>query len=580
VTNNYIPDKSIIKNSVKILFCIFLLLVLMHGVQAAGTPVDFSLDTTTGTSQFTDASSNPPATLIHQTTYPQGTTNSSCTSCGATIQPIVFASPDDTGETIKRMQNTENPMKGIMIVSVRKGEVTAKDSGAATSYSINDVLIRKDVTAYPQKNLDFSLNEFDNLPTIEILDQNNTIIYSMKFSYQEVMTVPMQMPGQIHDSSPSQIRITPVTTLVLPYPQEGQKIRIVDENGHVADTVPLESYRIIDQNPVLQDIESTPWSPGSFNLLILASGYAPADMYKFTNRATQVENVIRAAEPFKSKNSLIAVNIYPNTKDVGCYTGCSGIDRLMCCDSTKVISAAADSGKFYDEIIVIHNTPTYAGGGSRDLGNYKTNSYSTFCQVNDDGNTALMALHEFGHSFGNLCDEYSYGTEGYTYYPCVNCRASCSDWSSFSSICTLGCDARSDFFRPAASTMLDLFLYSTYNEASIKAEYSPDGLEKRLNFFVQHGDVTLPTITITSPTARQKFTTATITVKGTASDNVGLSKVQVRVGSGAWQTATGTTSWSKPVTLVLGSNKIIARATDTSGNYKYALVTVTYTHPI
>jgi hypothetical protein len=89
-------------------------------------------------------------------------------------------------------------------------------------------------------------------------------------------------------------------------------------------------------------------------------------------------------------------------------------------------------------------------------------------------------------------------------------------------------------------------------------------------------DVTLPTITITYPTARQKFTTATVTVRGTASDNVGLSKVQVKVGSGAWQTATGTTSWSKPVTLVKGSNKITARATDTSGNYKDASVTVTY----
>ena len=90
-------------------------------------------------------------------------------------------------------------------------------------------------------------------------------------------------------------------------------------------------------------------------------------------------------------------------------------------------------------------------------------------------------------------------------------------------------------------------------------------------------DVTLPTITITSPTAGQQFTTATATVSGTASDNVGLSKVEVKVGSGSWQTATGTTSWSKSVTLVSGSNTITARATDTSGNIKDASVTVTCT---
>jgi PKD repeat protein len=552
----------------------------MHGVQAAGTTVVFSTDTSTGTApftvQFTDASSNPPTTLVNQITYPQGTTNSSCTSCGATIQPKVFTSPVETGDTLKMVQNTKNPMKGIMIVSVSKGDLTAKDSRVATSYSIDHVLIRKNVTAYPQKNSDFSLNEFDNLPAIEILDQNNAVIYSTKFSYQQIITVPMQMPGQIDDKAPSQIRITPFTTLVLPYLLNGQKIRIVDENGHVADTVSLESYGIIDQSPVFKDIESTPWSQGSFNLLILASGYTPAEMYKFTNRATLVENIIRTAEPFKSNNSLIAVNIYSNTRDVGCYTGCYGIDRLLCCNETKVILAAADSGKFYDEIIVIHNTATYAGGGYRDYDTYKTNSYSSFGAVYDGPYSDIMSLHEFGHSFGDLCDEYSYGTEGYTYYPCVNCRASCSEWSSFSSICTLGCDARSDFFRPNNSVMFSLG-YRSYNQASINAEYSPDGLEKRLNFFVRSGNVTLPDITIISPAANQEFTTATVPVSGTASDNVGLSKVEVRVGLGSWQTATGTTLWNTSVTLAPGSNTITARATNTAGNTKDASVTVTYT---
>ena len=419
---------------------------------------------------------------LNQTAPFQVTPNFSCLSCKATIQPEVPASAENTQEPIKGVQNTQNAMKGVMIVTVQKGAVTAENSGAVTPDSI-DVLIRKDVTAYPQKNLNFSLHEFDNLPTIEILNQNNTVIYSTKFVYQEVMTVPMQSPGQVHDSVPSQIRIAPSATLVLPYLAEGQKIRLIDENGHVVNTVPLKNYGIIDQDPVLPDIVSVPSSPGTFNLLILASGYTPDDMYKFTYRAGQVQNIISAAQPFNAKSQSLAVSFYPNTNDVGCYTGCAGIDRLLCCDDTKVISAAVDSGTLFDEIIVIHNTATYAGSGSRDLGTYKTNSYSSFGTVYDGSYSGIMALHEFGHSFGDLCDEYSYGTEGYSYYPCVNCRASCSDWSSFSSICTLGCDARRDFFRPDNSVMLDL-RYTTYNQASIKAEYSPDGLEKRLNFFL------------------------------------------------------------------------------------------------
>jgi hypothetical protein len=92
-------------------------------------------------------------------------------------------------------------------------------------------------------------------------------------------------------------------------------------------------------------------------------------------------------------------------------------------------------------------------------------------------------------------------------------------------------------------------------------------------------DTTDPTITITSPTSGQTFTTATLTVSGSASDNVGLSKVEVKVGSGSWQIASGTTSWSKSVTLASGSNTIHARATDTSGNTKETSVTVTYDPP-
>lgn len=97
---------------------------------------------------------------------------------------------------------------------------------------------------------------------------------------------------------------------------------------------------------------------------------------------------------------------------------------------------------------------------------------------------------------------------------------------------------------------------------------------------VSISDTTLPSISITSPANGQTFTTATIAVCGTASDNVALSKVEVRVGAGSWQLASGTTSWSGSVTLNPGSNTIYARATDTAGNTRGASVTVTYSTPV
>ncbi len=97
-------------------------------------------------------------------------------------------------------------------------------------------------------------------------------------------------------------------------------------------------------------------------------------------------------------------------------------------------------------------------------------------------------------------------------------------------------------------------------------------------------DTTNPTVTIGSPTNGQNLGVWTVTVSGTASDpgapSSGLAQVDVRVNSGAWRKATGTTSWNLLVGLSPGSNTIEARSRDFAGNYSsIASVTVTCTAP-
>ncbi|UYZ39565.1 MAG: PKD domain-containing protein [Candidatus Methanospirare jalkutatii] len=113
----------------------------------------------------------------------------------------------------------------------------------------------------------------------------------------------------------------------------------------------------------------------------------------------------------------------------------------------------------------------------------------------------------------------------------------------------------------------------------VKAEDKAGNVEESesVTFII---DTTPPTISIISPTDGQVFTTATITVSGTVSDNIDLSKVEVKVGSGSWQTATiSGTTWSKQVTLAPGPNTIYARAIDEAGNTNEISVTVTYNRP-
>lgn len=89
-------------------------------------------------------------------------------------------------------------------------------------------------------------------------------------------------------------------------------------------------------------------------------------------------------------------------------------------------------------------------------------------------------------------------------------------------------------------------------------------------------DLTPPSISIDFPSNGQSFITSPITVSGTASDNYALSNVEVKVNSGAWQTASGTAAWNASISLAQGSNNITAKATDTSGNSNSSSVTVTY----
>ncbi len=88
-------------------------------------------------------------------------------------------------------------------------------------------------------------------------------------------------------------------------------------------------------------------------------------------------------------------------------------------------------------------------------------------------------------------------------------------------------------------------------------------------------DKTPPQITVTSPADRSVLSPATITVTGTASDDIGVGRVEISTDGGNWTLANGTTSWSAAADLVIGNNTIFARATDLSGNRATVAVAVT-----
>jgi hypothetical protein len=86
----------------------------------------------------------------------------------------------------------------------------------------------------------------------------------------------------------------------------------------------------------------------------------------------------------------------------GCHYGCTGIDRLICCDDAKVVSAVSEVLPAAEGIMVLINEERYGGSGGAEYGT---------AYVGSEG--VLVAAHELGHTLVGLWDEYVYtGVEG------------------------------------------------------------------------------------------------------------------------------------------------------------------------
>jgi len=80
-------------------------------------------------------------------------------------------------------------------------------------------------------------------------------------------------------------------------------------------------------------------------------------------------------------------------------------------------------------------------------------------------------------------------------------------------------------------------------------------------------DIAKPTLTITNPLPSLRFwSNATFSVRGRASDNVGVSNVWFNLNGTGWNLADGTSNWTANLLLTPGANTILACAQDAAGN--------------
>jgi hypothetical protein len=93
------------------------------------------------------------------------------------------------------------------------------------------------------------------------------------------------------------------------------------------------------------------------------------------------------------------------------HFNCANIDRLFCVDDAKVFAYVAKHYPNYDYVLVLGNSTKYGGAGG---------SLATFTMHDA---APLVAIHELGHAFAGLADEYVDDASAPYYLPfyCEGC---------------------------------------------------------------------------------------------------------------------------------------------------------------
>ena len=162
------------------------------------------------------------------------------------------------------------------------------------------------------------------------------------------------------------------------------------------------------------------------DILILGDGYARGDLEKFRKDAKHFNDLMFSTKPFKdrkkdfnvwaleveSKESGIDIpdkNVWKDNA-LGSAYNTFGSARYVLTTENKTLRTIAGAAP-YDFLCILVNDSRYGGGG---IYNLYTTTYTGEQTKGQEWQMDYVYVHEFGHSFGGLGDEYYTSSTGYT----------------------------------------------------------------------------------------------------------------------------------------------------------------------
>ena len=270
--------------------------------------------------------------------------------------------------------------------------------------------------AWPGSKINL-VNKMDlGLYLFEVIDvESNKLIYAYPFAsiFGEWQTTGEAADGvwrTFHESQRFPEPKKPFRLILKKRNPDGTYVTIYNAEHDPAN-------RFVNRSPIAKnnkvcEIFNNGSSENKVDILVLGDGYRKKDIKQFKKDAKHLISVLFNTEPFKSRKSDF------NAWGIDVFSEESGISnprknvwkdsaldlRFNSFDSDRYVLTFANKNLReiaaqapYDAIIIIFNDPKYGGGGIYNL-------YSTVSAHSRDAD--LIFVHEFGHSFASLADEY------------------------------------------------------------------------------------------------------------------------------------------------------------------------------
>lgn len=161
----------------------------------------------------------------------------------------------------------------------------------------------------------------------------------------------------------------------------------------------------------------------TIDIVVVSEGYDHSEKAKFLSDAGRVAQALFGHEPFSGHRDRFSVRaVFAPSRDSGVSVPREGdwrdtavdghfdtfySDRYLTTSSMQKVYDLIGTVPF-EHVVVLVNTDIYGGGGI----------YNSVTIMNSDHPTFVpVMVHEFGHAFGGLADEYAYGDQVETQYP-------------------------------------------------------------------------------------------------------------------------------------------------------------------